>query len=137
MRKAQHTNPGGSVVLIYIGDDARIGNGAHIGDDAHIGNGARIGDFARIGKGDDTLYPVCITLLCDECCGWQVTMTAHNMQIGCEFHPLKDWWAFDDARIARMDRLAPRWWRRFKPVLVAIAQSRGWPTPKGMEAKDG
>jgi len=110
MEKRKHTNPNGSV-----------------GNYASIGNGASISDNARIGNGDKTPYPVCMCRLASASRpGWVVTMTAQNMQVGCQFHALDDWWAFTDGDISQMDHHALAWWRENRPVLEAIARARGW-----------
>ena len=54
---------------------------------------------------------------------WPVTYTATHMQIGCQLHPLSDWWAFDDEQIGDMDRKALGWWAKAKPVLRAWIES--------------
>ena len=49
-----------------------------------------------------------------------------HMQIGCEFHSLSEWAAFDDARIVKMEgRTALTFWRTHKDALLAIAKSDG------------
>ena len=64
-----------------------------------------------------------------QCDMWQVVYTAEVMQIGCQRHSITDWWAFDDARIERMHSAALEWWRRWKPLLMAIiAASPAVPT---------
>ncbi len=60
---------------------------------------------------------------------WVVTYTAQDMQIGCQRHPITDWWAFDDERIARMDCDALDWWERWKPVLRQIVTELSPATP--------
>ena len=50
---------------------------------------------------------------------WPVTYTATHMQIGCQLHPLSDWWAFDDEQIGHMDPEALTWWTKAKPMLRA------------------
>ena len=50
---------------------------------------------------------------------WPVTYTSTHMQIGCQLHPLSDWWAFDDEQIGGMDSKALRWWAKAKPMLRA------------------
>ena len=60
---------------------------------------------------------------------YQVTYTADVMQIGCQRHPIADWWAFDDARINEMDSRALEFWAKFKPILQnLIAVSPATPT---------
>ena len=53
---------------------------------------------------------------------WPITYTAEVMQIGCEKHPIADWWAFDDGRIALMDSEALEWWKKWKPVIQQIIE---------------
>ena len=57
---------------------------------------------------------------------WRVTLLDAHMQIGCEFHSLSEWSAFDDARIVAMDgRDALRFWRDYKAVLFGLATASG------------
>ena len=51
---------------------------------------------------------------------WPVTYTATHMQIGCQFHTLAEWWAFNDEEIGRMDSKALDWWAVWKPILKQI-----------------
>ena len=57
-----------------------------------------------------------------QCEKWPVSYTATHMQIGCQMHPLDDWWAFDDARIVQMDIGALKFWRKWKPILQTIIE---------------
>ena len=60
---------------------------------------------------------------------WPVTYTSTHMQIGCQLHPLSDWWAFDNKQIGRMDAKALDWWHTWKPILhTIIAASPATPT---------
>jgi hypothetical protein len=60
-------------------------------------------------------------------------MTAENLQVGCQIHPLTRWWGFSDRQIAAMDDEALGWWRTYKPALAALAAAKGWPTPEAGE----
>lgn len=138
----QHTNPDGQTVTIWlhekfdrasigawasIGAGARIGAWARIGDRTSIGAWARIGEGASIGADDDTLFPIYIASLPDGPKNYCITITAKTMAIGCQIHPLADWFAFDDERILEMDgRKALVFWRRYKRLLLAIAADAGW-----------
>ena len=51
---------------------------------------------------------------------YTITYTSSVIQIGCQRHPIEDWWAFDDEAISRMDREAIDWWRKWKHVLQQI-----------------
>ena len=70
-----------------------------------------IGDGARIGSLQAGTY--------------EVTWFDDTMQIGCQRHPLADWWSFDDERISGMDARALDWWRTWKPVLQSIVNAWG------------
>lgn len=48
---------------------------------------------------------------------WPITYTSEYLQIGCERHPIKDWWEFDDSRIDAMDSAAFYWWQKWKEQL--------------------
>lgn len=54
---------------------------------------------------------------------WPVTYTATHMQIGCQFHTLAEWWAFNDEEISRMDPRALGWWAVWKPILQQIIEA--------------
>lgn len=53
---------------------------------------------------------------------WGVTIIDGHIKIGCQFHGIGAWSAFDDAAIAAMDgRDALRFWRKHKAVIMALA----------------
>ena len=54
---------------------------------------------------------------------WTATYTADVLQIGCQHHPITDWWAFEDQRIAEMAGQALEWWKRWKPILQNIIEA--------------
>ncbi|MNZ87362.1 hypothetical protein D3C78_1062160 [compost metagenome] len=54
---------------------------------------------------------------------WPVTYTATHMQIGCQFHTLIEWWAFNDEEISGMDSKALAWWAVWKPILQRIIEA--------------
>ena len=53
---------------------------------------------------------------------YQVTYTADVMQIGCQRHPIADWWNFSDAQISAMDSRALEFWTKFKPILKNLIE---------------
>ena len=54
---------------------------------------------------------------------YPVTYTSDYLQIGCQNHPILDWWDFDDAAIARMDgKRALKFWRDWKDVIKMIIE---------------
>ena len=58
-----------------------------------------------------------------------ITYTASDLQIGCERHPIKRWWAMDDSTIDDMDYGALDWWRKWKePLRQMIELSPATPT---------
>jgi len=53
---------------------------------------------------------------------WGVTIIDGHIKIGCQFHGIGAWSAFDDAAIAAMDgRDALRFWRAHKGAIMALA----------------
>ena len=47
--------------------------------------------------------------------------TSEVLQIGCENHPIKDWWGFSDERIIEMDGdEALRFWRENKEKIMRV-----------------
>ena len=58
-----------------------------------------------------------------QCDIWPVTYTATHMQIGCQFHPLAEWFEFGDDEIKRMDLQASAWWAIWKPILKTIIEA--------------
>ena len=68
---------------------------------------------------------------------WDVIIFDAHMRIGCQMHPLSDWAAFDDRRIAKMDDAdALRFWRQNKSALLTLAQ-RGNAPAAVAKAKGG
>lgn len=61
---------------------------------------------------------------------YQITYTAETLQIGCQRHPIADWWNFTEAQIKNMDgSKAVEWWAKYKPLLQQIiAASPAEPT---------
>jgi hypothetical protein len=59
-------------------------------------------------------------MVCLQVNPWRIVMTPDVMAIGCEQHPVVEWWQFDDRRINQMDAGALRWWRRWKPILQQV-----------------
>ncbi len=67
---------------------------------------------------------------------YPVTYTATHLQIGCEHHPIADWWTFTRQKIAGMDGAkASTFWKTWKPVLQALI-SASPATPTGKEDAD-
>ena len=48
---------------------------------------------------------------------YQITWTKDVLQIGCEQHPIKDWFKFSDETISEMDSEALEWWNKYKPLI--------------------
>ena len=53
---------------------------------------------------------------------YMVTWSKDTLAIGCQQHPIKEWWQFDDATITSMDRGALLWWKKWKLVLQQIVE---------------
>ena len=65
----------------------------------------------------------CSDIKAIQCDTWPVTYTATHMQIGCQFHTLKEWWKFSDEEISLMDSQALAWWKVWKPILSKIIKA--------------
>ena len=56
---------------------------------------------------------------------YQVTYTKEALQIGCQQHPISDWWEFDDRAILEMDgKKALKFWRENKNLIRSIVESK-------------
>ena len=55
---------------------------------------------------------------------WTIVLGPKDMAIGCQQHSFEDWMAFNDDKIARMDREALGWWKIWKPILQQILETR-------------
>jgi len=54
---------------------------------------------------------------------YSIVYTDTDLFIGCEKHPIFDWWKFDDAVIEAMDgEKALIFWKKWKPVLMNIIE---------------
>ena len=112
-----------------IGIGASIGTDAHIGEGASIGRGARIGDDASVSSGNRFLYPVTLAPL--EGYGWTVTATPDRIAVGCEAHSVAFWRDADDATINDMDPRALEFWKKYRGVILALAEAAPTQQVKG------
>jgi len=53
---------------------------------------------------------------------YSVIFSPDVMAIGCQQHPIKDWWGFSDKDIDKMARGALEWWKKWKPILKAMIE---------------
>ena len=51
---------------------------------------------------------------------WIVTYTDTILNIGCQSHPIEEWFKFDDETISNMDTEALTWWRKYRDILKQI-----------------
>jgi hypothetical protein len=51
---------------------------------------------------------------------WIVTFTSVDMAIGCQQHPIDQWFSFTDEEIGGMHEEALEWWGRYKELLKNI-----------------
>jgi len=52
---------------------------------------------------------------------WDVMITKQHMRIGCEFHKIEEWWAFDNKQILDMaGKEALVFWKTNKPILKKL-----------------
>jgi hypothetical protein len=56
---------------------------------------------------------------------WHIIIFDKDMRIGCEYHSLADWWAYDDAKISDMDRDALGFWRQNNAMLQGVCAATG------------
>ncbi len=55
---------------------------------------------------------------------YPITYTSEYLQIGCERHPIADWWEFDDRRILEMDgRGALEFWMLWKNIIRTVIET--------------
>ena len=61
---------------------------------------------------------------------YPIAYTSDILQIGCERHPITDWWEFDDDEIIEMDgEEALVWWKKWKgQIKTLIEMSPAEPT---------
>ena len=55
---------------------------------------------------------------------WPVSTDGKSIQIGCQHHSVDEWRAFDDRVIARMDSGALDFWKKYKLVVLGLAEVR-------------
>ena len=55
---------------------------------------------------------------------WPVSTDGKSIQIGCQHHSVDEWRAFDDRVIARMDEEALTFWKKYKLVVLDLAEVR-------------
>ena len=66
---------------------------------------------------------------------YHINYTADILQIGCERHPITEWWGFDDGRISAMATYSFDFWEKWKSFIQqAIELSPA--TPTGHEEKE-
>jgi uncharacterized protein YjbI with pentapeptide repeats len=54
---------------------------------------------------------------------YPITYTGSVLQIGCQCHPIEDWWEFDDAKIIGMNgKTALKFWREWKDMIKMIIE---------------
>lgn len=62
---------------------------------------------------------------------WSVVYTSEIMAIGCQSHPISEWWEFSEKTISEMDTHALAWWKKNKGwIRQAIEANPATPTNK-------
>jgi hypothetical protein len=54
---------------------------------------------------------------------YEVTISDNYIKIDCENHSLFDWENFTDTQISKMDAGALKWWRVWKPIILALTKA--------------
>jgi hypothetical protein len=105
-----------------VSGDAWVSGNARVYGDAQVYGNAHVSGDAWVCV-DASKTPIVVSGL-----AWTVTITDRHMRIGCQYHLLEDWQAFDDRRIAAMDEGgAARFWRDHKATLFALVKATGRP----------
>ena len=55
---------------------------------------------------------------------WPVSTDGKSIQIGCQYHSVGEWQAFDDRVIAKMDPDALEFWKAHKEMVLGLAEVR-------------
>jgi len=97
--------------------NARLFDNARASGRARLSGNASAHDRARLG-GDmyatrDIMYFSGLR--------WAVTISDNHIKIGCKVYTIDEWAKFSDKEIAAMSRGALRFWKRWKPVIMAAA----------------
>ena len=53
---------------------------------------------------------------------YDVAFTKNILCVGCQSHTLKEWKAFTDEEIAKIDDNALEWWKKWKDTLITIIE---------------
>jgi len=53
---------------------------------------------------------------------YMISWSKDTLAIGCQQHSIEAWWSFDDDTIAKMDKGALIWWKKWKPVLQQLIE---------------
>lgn len=62
---------------------------------------------------------------------WCVVYTSEIMAIGCQSHPISEWWEYSEKTISEMDTHALAWWKKNKGwIRQAIEANPATPTNK-------
>ena len=52
-----------------------------------------------------------------------IIITDTHVSIDCKSYLAKDWWKFNDEEIAKIDSGALKWWKTWKPILMAMCDT--------------
>ena len=100
---------GCKAVHLRVLGNAKVCGHAQVKGDSHV-----LGD--KIKSPSD-----CKNILNEE---YHITILPESLKIGCEYHTKEEWWNFTDKEILAMDgRAGLRWWRKWKPLLMAICEA--------------
>ena len=98
---------------------SQVSGDAWVYGDAQVSGNARVSGNAWV-YGDARVSPIHIAGL-----PYLVTITDAHMKIGCEYHLISEWAAFDDRRIAAMDGVkSAKFWAKHGPYLLALCADR-------------
>ena len=114
----------------WVYGDARVSGDARVYGNARVSGNARVyGDAWVSGdkiKNNKDFYNIC----CNET--YNITLTTNFIKIGCQFHKKEEWFNFTDREIEAMDGLkAIHFWKKWKPILMAICECKEKETQDG------
>lgn len=110
----------------WVFDDAKVHGNAIVSGDAIVSGNATahgnayVSGSARVCGGVIKSKKDCVNIISEK---YNITIMPEHLQIGCQCHSKEDWWGFSDRKILAMDgRSGLRWWKKWKPILMAICE---------------
>jgi carbonic anhydrase/acetyltransferase-like protein (isoleucine patch superfamily) len=98
--------------------DALVCDYSHVFGDAEVSNNGHVSGRSVVSGGEIKSPMDSRNITGDK---YNITILPYLIQIGCQCHTKDAWWRFTDEEIFAMDgRDGLKWWRKWKPILMAI-----------------